>query len=696
MTLPTLYRRGYLIGKGLEDEIPLDYIMTWFRTTKSKILILQSSTGSGKSTVLPPEFYEQINAGKYITCTQPRIVTATTLPDQIVKYYTDRPHPLVLGYNLGFQTGFVSRTPSVPGIIYMTVGVLTAQLINMTDEEVIGKYSCIFIDEAHERSSEIDIVLYLIKEFLDRNKTTPGCPFVIIMSATLDIPKFTTYFETKEVIEVKGETYPVTKTFIRSDSKSIAKDTVDAVITYHENNMDQKEFTDILVFLPGVMEINTIFSHLNDATKKRESFKTHPVMLVKVHKETIDRNPKEIKLSINDLRVTVNNISVVPYRRVFLATNAVETGVTLPTLICVIDAGFYKSMEFNPIHETYSLISKPVTQSMNIQRCGRVGRLFKGDAITLFSKETFDKLYKDSFPSIIKEDNILDILNIITKISEVKQYKAVFDTLQAFDPKPVNIFKVNLFEQPSIYNINNALNALFYLGAIDKNGLLTKGGILLGRCKKIRPHFFRTILVSYCYDNIAVIDLVNMVSILSKLRSNDIKRQTIEPLYLNDDFINSILYMEKLLESSSREISMNKHIFEERENILHSMMISGLNPFKNYNKRLITMLQSASLNEKIDYIKTLKKCIYEGFKLNVLQKIVSSSGNGSETKYVNRFNDNIQASGINVFELKPEFLITSKVLLKDNIKTGIFSYKTEFTCILDGFVNIDLYFDVNV
>lgn len=684
MPVPTLFKKGYLIGKNLENEVPLDYIMQWFRDSNNKILILQSSTGSGKSTVLPPEFFQQINPYKNVICTQPRIINATSIPHQIVPFYATRDIPLVLGYNLGFSTGLYSIHTTIPGIMYMTIGVFYAILMVYTDDEIIEKYSCIFIDEAHERQSMLDVVLYMVKQFLLRNARNKNCPFIVIMSATLDIPKFTEYFNTKDVIEVKGETYAINEIFIEYDSKNIFKDIVTQIVKYHENNLNQKIFVDILVFLSGVVDIQKTAMFLKRATQQNKIFKQYPILIVEVTKDTNEKNPKEIYAKLDKLRVTIDNKTVQPFRRVFIATNVVETGVTLENLVCVIDPGYYKSAEYNPIHECYSLIAKPITKSMHIQRRGRVGRIAPGDCITMFTKKTFDLLYDNSFSDIIKTDNTVDILNIIVKLSELVKAKTTFEILASFYPKPVNVFNIDLFEQPSMHSMNNSLNNLFYLGAIDKNKLLTPIGLIMGRFKRINLNLIKMILTGYCYD-IAIIDLINIASVFEAGILN-LREKKIDLIFLNDDFINAILFADFLMETSIFEIYQNIKIFDNRENTIATMMALGLNPFKNYNNRLNTITDA---NKKIQYVKMIKTCIYEGFKMNIARRMHDGS-------YVNRLNKTIKVNGINVDKINPEFIVYNKLLFKHNMKSEKFIYKSEFTCILDGFVNVDLYFDVNV
>lgn len=677
MPVPTLLRKGFLVGEKLQDEIPLNYIMRWFTTTKDKILILQSSTGSGKSTILPPEFYLQINSSKFVACTEPRVAVAHEIPAQIIPHYENKEKPFILSYNIGIQTGLLTDKPSIPGVIYMTIGVLYSQLISMSDEDFMNLYSCIFIDEAHERQNMLDITLYLLKELVKKNISDRNCPFIVIMSATLDVYKYSKYLETNNIIEVKGQTYPINEIFIEYDAPNVYNEIVKQIKIYHENHLDSNaEVADILVFMTGISEIDRVFELLSRETKTNEIFKTHTIEVVKLTKDTLEENPQLLQLKTK------------AFRKIFLATNVIETGVTLDNLACVIDAGYFKTPEFNPLHECSLLITKPVTQSMHIQRKGRVGRIAPGDCITLFTKKTFDKLLKNQFPDIIKTDPIADILNIIKRLSELKLYKTTYDMIHDFTPKVVNIFDVKLFEQPNIYSIYYSLNMLYYLGAIDINGLLTPIGYIMSNFKRTSLNFIRSILIGFCYNEIAIIDLINIAAAISTGQRMKIIKNI--PIFLNDDFINSIFFVEELLNGSMEQISFHKIIFEERESIIDVLILNGLNPYKNYKKRLINIFGKESDEYILNYIKKLKTCIYEGFKMNIMFY------NKEKKYYTNRLGDIINEKGINVYELKPEYLVYNKLSFKLEVKRNIFLYKPEYTCILDGFVNVDLYFDIDM
>ena len=216
-----------------------------------RILIIRSSTGSGKSTLLPPEFYHLFyeKDSRNIACTQPRVLNALSLPAEIVPWHSaehlaktgkTQRTPLKLGQNIGYQTGnFIQKPPS--GIVYMTIGILQAQLNVMTIVDFMNKYSVIFIDEAHERSINLDNTLFLLKRLVSNSYQNPKCPFVVIMSATLDthlycdymldsVPKTKRY---KNIIDIKGNVYEITDNFLKYPAESYINSAIELLITLH-------------------------------------------------------------------------------------------------------------------------------------------------------------------------------------------------------------------------------------------------------------------------------------------------------------------------------------------------------------------------------------------------------------------------------------------------------------------------------
>lgn len=687
MPLPTLYRKGFLIGED-ENIVPLDFIFDWFKNTDEKVLILQSSTGSGKSTVLPPEFYQQIDSTKDIACTQPRIINAISIPTDIQALYADKETPLVIGKNLGFQTGFISKRLTHPGVIYMTIGVLYTQLSFWTDDEIIKKYSCIFIDEAHERSIVADCTFYMLELFLERNRNNINRPYIVIMSATIDTQVFAKYLKTKSIITVKGETYPITEFYMELNSTSIYADAAKYAIKCHEEDLNPDVFRDVLVFLSGISDIRKIKKLLDNANNTR--FRDRPMLILETTTDSIKKNPTEMFQDIEKLKIKMNGENKQPERRIFLSTNVAETGITIPTLKFIVDAGFFKSAEIDPVNECRLLITKAITQSMHLQRRGRVGRKAPGICYNLFTKNIYDQLQVIQYPDFIKEDITLPLLNLL--VQEVfNKKKSLYENLAIYTAdKFVDIFEINFLDQPSSYSIHYSLNKLFYLGAIDKNQILTPLGIIMSKFKYIPLECIKMVLSGYVYG-VAIVDLIHIAICLNLEDVTNFSKVNI----FNDDFINFIYYIEFLFNNVKLIRDKIADLFIAREDLINCLLFNGLDPFYNINKRLILVNET----EKYEYICKIKQCIYDGFKLNIAQL--------RNNKYVNRLgvelttdkHINISTTGASpgssseARSTNPEFIIFSDLLFKKT--DGLFKYVLKKICILDGFVNIDLYMDIN-
>jgi len=273
---PTLLVKGNLLAtkwsppqKTLDDIVPIDYIMSWFdkRTPKTygasvqasspadRILIVHSSTGSGKSTVMPAELYHRFYARlrKNIAVTQPRVLTAIDIPaNQIVPFNTAEMlqktgkrerTPIMMDDNIGYQTGMESRKP-VKGIIFMTIGIIVQQINIMSDEDFMNKYSHVIIDEAHERSTNTDTALFNLKKFIERNYKNPACPFLIVTSATFNAYRYADFLLSdihkskryENIIYVRGSTYPIERNYLEYDSSDFMRSVLDTVEQIHVNN----------------------------------------------------------------------------------------------------------------------------------------------------------------------------------------------------------------------------------------------------------------------------------------------------------------------------------------------------------------------------------------------------------------------------------------------------------------------------
>ena len=243
----TLLKKGCLVARmgekqsDLDKIVPLDYIMDWFgkkldnknaTNMSDRIVILLSKTGSGKSTSICPTLYLRFfkKYKKRIVITQPRVLTAMEIPKDIsnIDAYK-KPNKdglsIELYRNLGYQTQEFVRKTTEKGILFCTTGILLQFLKNMSDEEFIKKFKFVVIDEAHDRSLDVDLVLLLMKNLIKRNLSKDP-PFLILMSATLNVDQYSKYFNTNTKFEVSGQSKPIEVIYPSIDILSNLKKTI--------------------------------------------------------------------------------------------------------------------------------------------------------------------------------------------------------------------------------------------------------------------------------------------------------------------------------------------------------------------------------------------------------------------------------------------------------------------------------------
>lgn len=237
------------------------------KTIGWKVGIFRSGTGTGKSTVFPPEIYKEFieseQSNRSIICTQPTIVTTVEIPNQIVLYNKN----LIFDKNIGYQTGTIVRKP-VKGVIFTTVGILLQHLKTMTDVDFMRKYQFIIIDEIHNRTTDVDATLCYLKNFLLRNYTKPDCPYVILTSGTFDPGSLMEYFECPHhsFLDIKGNSFPIVEHFPDYQISNYITYITDLIAKIHTENFEQdmeSPIRDIMVFMQGSAQMNAIATRLH-------------------------------------------------------------------------------------------------------------------------------------------------------------------------------------------------------------------------------------------------------------------------------------------------------------------------------------------------------------------------------------------------------------------------------------------------
>ena len=266
--------------KKMAAARPIDYILDFIgdriggikkkikpKGIGSRVLILKSMTGSGKSTTIAPELYNKYfrDSKQLIVVTQPRVYTTTTIPFQILRHYKS----IHLDENIGYITGAM-KTSGSRGISFQTIGSFLMQFTMTEDEKICGKYGVVFVDEVHVRDVQTDLVLFYIKQFLTRNWKEERCPLFVLMSATFEPKLFMDYYECprEHYIEVKGLSYPIENLFSKYELCDYVAYAADKALETHLDNIAQvisgEFYRDILIFVQGKRDMKEIIKRLND------------------------------------------------------------------------------------------------------------------------------------------------------------------------------------------------------------------------------------------------------------------------------------------------------------------------------------------------------------------------------------------------------------------------------------------------
>ena len=395
-----------------------------------QVVVVAGETGSGKTTQLPKIC---LLAGRErIAHTQPRRIAARTVAHRIAEECGTQ-----LGEFVGYQVRFTRRVSRATRIKVMTDGVLLSELAH---DRALERYDTIIIDEAHERSLNIDFLLGYLKQLLERRPELR----VIVTSATIDTARFAAHFDDAPIVEVSGRTYPVE---IRYRPVGEDDDEVDAVAAAVGDLAATTSSGDVLVFLSGEREIRDAADAVG--ALKLPGWETVPLYA---------------RLAAADQQKV---FQAHPGRRVVLATNVAETSITVPGIRFVIDAGTARISRYSARTKVQRLPIEPVSRASANQRAGRCGRLGPGVAIRLYSEEDFNSRPEFTEPEILRT-------NLATVILQMAQ--AGLGEIENFP----------FVEAPVASQISDGLRVLQELGAIKprrrhERVRLTRTGRLLAR-----------------------------------------------------------------------------------------------------------------------------------------------------------------------------------------------------------------------
>jgi ATP-dependent helicase HrpA len=414
---------------------------------ENQVVIVCGETGSGKTTQIPKIALlmgrGKLNAkpgqrGQMIGHTQPRRIAASSVAKRIADELRTP-----LGEVVGFKVRFQDRLSKDASVKLMTDGILLAE--TQTDPD-LRNYDTIIIDEAHERSLNIDFLLGYLRQLLPRRPDLK----VVVTSATIDADRFAKYFESKKgpapVIQVSGRTFPVEVRY-RPFEESREYDLNAAIADGVDELWRLPQSGDILIFLPGEREIREATDHLRKHLSHQPLFRNAEVL------------PLFARLSQAEQERIFQDHSG---RRIVLATNVAETSLTVPGIRNVIDAGTARVKRYSFRQKVEQLMVEPISQAAANQRAGRCGRVADGICIRLYDEVGFNGRPRFTDPEILRSS----LAGVILRMKALR-LGAVEDF--AF------------IEAPQKRAIVDGYQLLNELGAVDDDNALTRIGETLSR-----------------------------------------------------------------------------------------------------------------------------------------------------------------------------------------------------------------------
>ncbi|KAI6839332.1 P-loop containing nucleoside triphosphate hydrolase protein [Hortaea werneckii] len=433
----------------------------------NQVTVIVGQTGSGKTTQLTQFLMEDgYAASGLIGCTQPRRVAAMSVAKRVADEME-----VPLGGEVGYAIRFEDCTSKETKIKYMTDGVLLRESLTNPD---LDQYSCIIMDEAHERALNTDVLMGLIKKVLARRRDLK----LIVTSATMNAERFARFYGGAPEFFIPGRTFPVDIQYSRSPCEDYVDSAVRQVLAIHVS----QPAGDILVFMTGQEDIEVTcelvaerLAQLNDPPK---------LSILPIYSQM----PA-------DLQAKIFERAEAGVRKVIVATNIAETSLTVDGIMYVVDTGFSKLKVYNPRMGMDTLQITPVSQANASQRAGRAGRTGPGKAFHLFTERAFrDELYLSQIPEI-QRTNLANTVLLLKSLG----VKDLLD-FDFMDPPPQDTITTSLFD-------------LWALGALTNLGELTEVGKQMTSFP-MDPSLAKLVLMSASTYNCSE-EMLTIVSMLS-------------------------------------------------------------------------------------------------------------------------------------------------------------------------------------
>jgi ATP-dependent helicase HrpA len=415
---------------------------------RNQVLIVAGDTGSGKSTQLP-QYCLELGRGTdaLIAHTQPRRLAARALAARIAEE-VGQP----VGRSVGFRVRFADQVSAATRLTLMTDGLLLAELAS---DPLLRRYDTVIVDEAHERTLNVDLLMGVLKRLLPRRPDLK----VIVTSATLDVERISRFFADAPIITVSGRTHPIEVRYREAPDDAEDPDLPGAVLeAYREIAAEPKAIGggDILVFLPGEREIRDVGEVLQRELQANvEVLELYSRLSWEQQSKIFQRGPRQ---------------------RIVLATNVAETSITVPGIRAVVDSGLARISRYSPRNRLQRLPIEPISRASADQRKGRCGRLGAGLCLRLYSQADFEARGPFTEPEILRTNLAALLLRLAADgLGEAEN----FPFIDAPDPRA----------------LGDGYRLLQELQALDADRRITRRGRAMARLP-LDPRLARALLES--------------------------------------------------------------------------------------------------------------------------------------------------------------------------------------------------------
>ena len=416
--------------------------------TDRQVLIVAGDTGSGKSTQLP-QYCLELGRGMtgLIAHTQPRRLAARALAARVAEELGQ-----TVGRSVGFRVRFADQVSDATRLVLMTDGLLLAELAS---DPLLRRYDTVIVDEAHERTLNVDLLLGVLKRLLPRRPELK----LIVTSATLDVERVSRFFDDAPIITVSGRGYPIEVRYRQSEEGDEDPDLPLAVLEAYQEIATEPGAIgngDILVFLPGEREIRDVGELLERELGTRvEVLSLYSRLSWEQQSKIFQRGSRQ---------------------RIVLSTNVAETSITVPGIRAVIDSGLARISRYSVRNRLQRLPIEAVSRASADQRKGRCGRLAAGLCMRLYSQEDFEQRAAFTEPEILRTNLAALLLRLAA------------DGLGQAEDFP-------FIDAPDARALNDGYRLLQELQALDDDRRITRRGRAMARLP-LDPRLSRALLES--------------------------------------------------------------------------------------------------------------------------------------------------------------------------------------------------------